>query len=119
MRLLPLLLAVSLACAVQAEEVPQDNSQRYVVDVELQTIDEFQQLLERAEQLLLDGTVSQEDPSEVIFLLHGPVLRNLLRQQGVQTLDFTFQLDDLLGGIRGCSGSRYFLLRDLRDWWLD
>ena len=80
MRLLPLLLAVLLVCAVQAQDAPQDDSQRYVVDVELQTIDEFQQLLERAEQLLLDGTVSQEDPSEVTFLLHGPVLRSLLRQ---------------------------------------
>ena len=55
------------------------EDQYYVVDVELQTAQEFQQLLSRAEQLLLAGVnVSRGDP-KVTFVLHGPVLRNLLR----------------------------------------
>ena len=56
------------------------NGQYYVVDIELQTVEEFSQLLERAEQLLLAGTVLQDDVAEVTFVLHGPVVRSLLRQ---------------------------------------
>lgn len=68
-----------MAVATMAEEVT-INGQYYVVDIELQTVEEFSQLLERAEQLLLAGTVLQDDVAEVTFVLHGPVLKNLLRQ---------------------------------------
>ena len=78
-RLFSLLLVMLMAVATIAEEAT-INGQYYVVDIELQTVEEFNQLLERAEQLLLAGTVVQDDVAEVTFVLHGPVLRNLLRQ---------------------------------------
>jgi hypothetical protein len=67
------------ALAVTAQEVAPDE-QHYVADIELQTVEEFRQLLQRAEQLLLEGAVAQGDTAEVTFVLHGPVVRNLLRQ---------------------------------------
>ncbi len=51
----------------------------YVVDIELQTIDDLRQLLERTNQLMLDGKLSSDGEPAVVFVLHGPVLRNLLR----------------------------------------
>jgi hypothetical protein len=78
-RLVSLLLGMTLAFAAMAQEVAPDE-QHYVADIELQTVEEFRQLLERAEQLLLEGAVSQGDTAEVTFVLHGPVVRNLLRQ---------------------------------------
>ena len=51
-----------------------------MVDIELQTIEEFRQLLERAEQLLLEGVVPQDGVAKVTFVLHGPVVNNLLRR---------------------------------------
>jgi hypothetical protein len=70
---------MTLAFTAMAQEVAPDE-QHYVADIELQTVEEFRQLLERAEQLLLEGAVSQGDTAEVTFVLHGPVVRNLLRQ---------------------------------------
>jgi len=51
----------------------------YVADIELQTELEFQQLLSRAEQLFLAGNVNSQDGGKVTFVLHGPVLKTLLR----------------------------------------
>ena len=53
---------------------------RYVVDIELQTLDQFQQLLVRADELFLAGETSTGDEPAVVFVLHGPVLRSLLRE---------------------------------------
>jgi len=78
-RLISLLLGVSLAFAVLGQGAQVDG-QRYVVDIELQTIEEFRQLLERAEQLLLEGVVPQDGVAKVTFVLHGPVVNNLLRR---------------------------------------
>lgn len=55
------------------------SEQRYVVDIELQTADEFYDLLSRAEQLLVEGAALSSDEAKVSFVLHGPVLRNLAR----------------------------------------
>jgi len=76
---LAMVLAIAMAFAATAQEATPDE-QHYVADIELQTVDEFRQLLERAEQLLLEGAVSQGDTAEVTFVLHGPVVKNLLRQ---------------------------------------
>ena len=78
-RLIALLFAMSLAFAALGQEAPVDE-QRYVVDIELETIDEFRQLLERAEQLLLEAVVPQDGVAKVTFVLHGPVVNNLLRR---------------------------------------
>ena len=73
------LVAFAFALAATAQEVAPDE-QHYVADIELQTVEEFRQLLERAEQLLLEGAITQGDVAGVTFVLHGPVVRNLLRQ---------------------------------------
>ena len=52
---------------------------QFVVDVELQTVDDLRQLLERADQLLAEGKVSSDNEPAVVFVLHGPVLMSLLR----------------------------------------
>lgn len=69
------LFASSLSA--QLEAVPSD--QLYVVDIELQSADEFYDLLSRAEQLLLQGAALAGEEAKVSFVLHGPVLRNLDR----------------------------------------
>ena len=97
-RWVSLLLAMLLAHVVSAQEASLDE-QRFVVDIELQTVEEFHQLLQRAETLLLEGLVPQnDDVAKVTFVLHGPVVRNLLRQNYLdnkQTVDMAASLSAL------------------------
>jgi intracellular sulfur oxidation DsrE/DsrF family protein len=73
------LLSLFLAATTFAQEAP-PQEQRYVVDIEVQTAQELGQLLERAEQLLLAGVeVPRGGEAKVTFVLHGPVLKSLLR----------------------------------------
>jgi len=73
------LLSLFIAATTVAQEAP-PQEQRYVVDIELQTTQELRQLLERAEQLLLAGVkVPRGGEAKVTFVLHGPVLKSLLR----------------------------------------
>jgi hypothetical protein len=53
---------------------------RYVADIELQSSEQLIELLERASQLLLDGVATQDGVPKVSFVLHGPVIRDMLRQ---------------------------------------
>ena len=81
-RLLPL-LCVLLALAVSAQqESPAET--RYVADIELETSAEFLALLNRARQLLVEGVAAQEGDAKVTFVLHGPVITDLLRQNYTQ-----------------------------------
>jgi len=92
--LLPALCACPALCA--QDLVAAD--QRYVVDIELQTIEDLQQLLERAEQLLIAGQVPAADEAAVIFVLHGPVLRSLIRENYLgnkRTVDLAASLSAL------------------------
>ncbi|MFK7976760.1 MAG: DsrE family protein [Halioglobus sp.] len=66
------------ALHAQAETASAD--QLYVVDIELQTADEFYDLLSRAEQLLVEGASLATNEAKVSFVLHGPVLKNLSRE---------------------------------------
>jgi intracellular sulfur oxidation DsrE/DsrF family protein len=96
-RFVSLLFVMILAMTAIADEVAQDG-QYYVVDIELQTVEQLSQLLERAEQLLLAGAVQQDDVAEVTFVLHGPVLRNLLRRNYLdnkRTVDLAASLSAL------------------------
>jgi len=68
-----------LAFTAMAQEIT-PGEQHYVADIELQTVEEFRGLLEGAEELLLLGEVSQGEVVGVTFVLHGQVVRNLLRQ---------------------------------------
>lgn len=54
--------------------------ERFVADIELQTAEQFAQLLERAEALLVEGVAPQDEEPTVTFVLHGPVIKDLLRQ---------------------------------------
>ena len=74
-----LLLGMVLAFAVFAQDATLEE-RHYVADIELQTVAEFRQLLERAEQLLTEGVVRRDDVPQVTFILHGPVVKSLLRQ---------------------------------------
>ena len=79
---------VALAITVVAlASIAQDDSateQYFVADIELQTADEFQQLLERAEQFLILGDSLPEGEAKVTLVLHGPVLKSLLRENYLQ-----------------------------------
>ena len=80
LRVVTLLLAFVLAChAAQAQEAAL-GGQQYVVDIELQTVDELRELLERAEVLLMAGLETSDGDAAVTFVLHGPVVRSLMRQ---------------------------------------
>lgn len=63
------------------------SEQRFVADVELQTAEEFRQTLLRAEQLLVEGVAPQGDEAAVTFVLHGPVIRDLLRENYLDNKD--------------------------------
>ena len=74
-----LLLLCLSSVGTFAEELP-PAAGHYVVDIELQTLPQFQGLLDRADQLLLAGQLPDDGEAAVVFVLHGPVLRSLLRQ---------------------------------------
>ena len=74
-----MLTAVLWAVSAPAQEsAPVDA--RYVADIELQNTQQLSELLARAGQLLLDGVATQNGSPKVSFVLHGPVIRGLLRQ---------------------------------------
>lgn len=72
-------LAFALAALVSlAQDIPVEE-QYYVADIELQTADELKQLLDRAEQFLILGEPLPDGEAKVTLVLHGPVLKNLMR----------------------------------------
>lgn len=75
-----LLCGASLA---QAQVADDPGEQHYVVDIELQTAEQFHDLLSRAEQLFLEGAALPAGEAKVSFVLHGPVLKNLARERYV------------------------------------
>lgn len=77
---------------------PSPTPRHYVVDIELQTLPQFRELLDRADQLLLAGQLPDDGEAAVVFVLHGPVLRSLLRQNyfdNRQTVDLAARLSAL------------------------
>lgn len=95
--LLVFLPALCACLPLYAQEVVVAD-ERYVVDIELQTIEDLRQLLERAEQLLIAGQVPAVDEAAVIFVLHGPVLRSLIRDNYLdnkRTVDLAASLSAL------------------------
>lgn len=91
-------LALSLCCALSQAEAEGATDQRFVVDIELQTLEQFNLLLQRAEQLLLSGEIKQQGEAAVVFVLHGPVLRSLVRQNYAanrETVDMAARLSAL------------------------
>lgn len=79
-----LVLALAVpAWPVFAQDAPPEPVY-FVADIELHTTRELGQLLDRAGQLLIDEGVSAPVDGQggaiVTLVLHGPVLRNLLRE---------------------------------------
>jgi intracellular sulfur oxidation DsrE/DsrF family protein len=58
----------------------QEDQPRYLAEIELQTAEEFYSVLLRAEQLLANGALALNEPVPVTFVIHGPGVRVLLRQ---------------------------------------
>ena len=86
-RLASLLWLVSLLWALPATaQEPDSGGVRYVADIELQNSRQLTELLQRASQLLLDGVAAQDGIPKVSFVLHGPVIRDLLKQNYVGNL---------------------------------
>ena len=52
----------------------------FLAAIELHTEAELDGVLRRAEQLLVDGALSQDPEARVTFVLHGPEVRVLLRR---------------------------------------
>ncbi len=65
--------------APASEPDPDVDQQLYVADIELQNAREFTALLQRTEQLMLAGLQLPPGEAQVVLVLHGPVLRTLLR----------------------------------------
>jgi intracellular sulfur oxidation DsrE/DsrF family protein len=87
-------LLVSIAPAAYAQDGAEE-ALRYVADIELQTLDQFEQLLVRADELFVAGETPADGNAAVVFVLHGPVLRSLLRQNyraNRQTVDLAARL---------------------------
>jgi intracellular sulfur oxidation DsrE/DsrF family protein len=77
------LVFILVALSSRAQNLPVEE-QYYVADIELHTAEEFQQLLERAEQFLILEDSFPEDEAKVTLVLHGPVLKSLLRENYLQ-----------------------------------
>jgi intracellular sulfur oxidation DsrE/DsrF family protein len=100
---LPLaILCLFLAFSIHAQELPQEVSNEipddYIASIELHTTAELHAVLERADQLLADGVALQSEPASVTFVLHGPEVRSLLRQNYLQnkaTVDLAARLSAL------------------------
>ncbi len=89
-----LVLASALPWPAAAHQVPE----RYLAEIVLHTEDEFRSVLERAEQLLLEGEVDQQGQPQVAFVLHGPEVNLLLKQNYLQhreTVDLAARLSAL------------------------
>lgn len=74
-----LCLALLLVAVARADE-PGDSRQLFVADFELQSTEQFRETLRRAEQLMIKGVAPQDGQARVTFVLHGPVIRDLLRE---------------------------------------
>jgi intracellular sulfur oxidation DsrE/DsrF family protein len=75
-----LALLIALLCWPAMAQEYKSGHPRHLAEIELHTADELHRLLLRAEQLLADGALALNDPAPVTFVLHGPEVRVLLRQ---------------------------------------
>ena len=74
-------LILLLVCAWPASaDTPIDPEQRYLAEIELHTAQEMQAILQRTEELLVQGVIPLDGEPRVAFVLHGPEVYILLRQ---------------------------------------
>ena len=72
-----LLLAVAWPASAQTTEAA---GQRYLAEIEVHTADEMLSILQRTEDLLQQGAIPLDGDPRVAFVLHGPEVYVLLRQ---------------------------------------
>ena len=72
-----LLLAVAWPAGAQTTEAA---GQRYLAEIEVHTADEMLSILQRTEDLLRQGAIPLDGDPRVAFVLHGPEVYVLLRQ---------------------------------------
>ncbi len=92
------LLAFSIQAQEPLRQTSNETSDYFVAAIELHTTAELYAVLERADQLLADGVALQSEPASVTFVLHGPEVRSLLRQNYLQnkaTVDLAARLSAL------------------------
>ena len=93
-----LLLSSMVWGAAGFSEEPALDRSRYLADIEFQTAEEFSGMLQRAEQLLVEGMASQDGAARITFLVHGPGVSILLRQnylENKETVDLAARLTAL------------------------
>ncbi|MEP4485893.1 MAG: acyl-CoA transferase [Halioglobus sp.] len=66
------------------EDVASDSYPRFIADVQLHTEEEMLMLLERAQTLLLEGSLQPGQQPAVTFVLHGPEVRLLTTDHYLQ-----------------------------------
>ena len=69
-----LAVALSLLASVSYAQ-----TEGYVADIQLQSTEEFAQMLSRADALVQSGEVPLDGQPRVAFVMHGPGVRSLLR----------------------------------------
>jgi intracellular sulfur oxidation DsrE/DsrF family protein len=95
--LFALLLSATIPAQELSPELPHGHP-IYVAAIELHTTAELHEVLARADQLLIAGVALQSEPAAVTFILHGPEVRSLLRQNYMQnkaTVDLAARLSAL------------------------
>ena len=93
-----LLLAQTAPAQNKLQQLPLEISNNYVAAIELHTTAELHAVLLRADKLLAEGVALQGHPASVTFVLHGPEVRSLLRQNYLQnksTVDLAARLSAL------------------------
>jgi intracellular sulfur oxidation DsrE/DsrF family protein len=93
-------LWVMLCASVWAQEADRGHTegQQYLAEIELHTAEELHRVLVRADQLLVEGALPLSSPVPVTFVLHGPEVRILLRQNYLNnkaTVDLAARLSAL------------------------
>ena len=113
------LAAMVLAQGSTPEVLPENPY--YVAAIELHTTAELHAVLERADQLLGQGLAPQSAPASVTFILHGPEVISLLRQNYLQnkpTVDLAARLSALgVVEIKACKtwmGGNSVVVEDLQ-----
>ena len=76
----PLRVLALLGALLCFPALAQDEQASYLAEIELHTVDELHSVLRRAEQLLSSGALPLGAAPPVTFVLHGPEVRILLRQ---------------------------------------
>jgi uncharacterized protein len=87
-----------LFCLAVVPVFADESEARYIAEIRLHTAAEFHSVLMRAEQLLATGALPVASPVPVTFVLHGPEVRILLRQNYLEnksTVDLAAALSAL------------------------